>query len=65
MVCRRCHERGPGATVNQLVLGREPLTLEAIGQRIGLTRERIRQIESAALRKLRALFEARGMSPRR
>jgi RNA polymerase primary sigma factor len=43
----------------------EPLTLEAIGQRIGLTREQIRQIESAALRKLRALFEARGMSPRR
>ncbi len=41
----------------------EPLTLEAIGQRMGLTRERIRQIEAAALRKLKALFEAKGVGP--
>lgn len=40
-----------------------PLTLGAIGERMGLTRERIRQIEGAALRKLRALFEARGVGP--
>jgi RNA polymerase primary sigma factor len=33
--------------------GRETLTLEEIGQRLGLTRERIRQIEAQALRKLR------------
>jgi RNA polymerase sigma factor (sigma-70 family) len=38
-----------------------PMTLEAIGQRLGLTRERIRQIEGAALRKLRARLEARGV----
>jgi RNA polymerase primary sigma factor len=38
-----------------------PLTLEAIGQRLGLTRERIRQIEGAALRKLRARLQARGV----
>jgi RNA polymerase primary sigma factor len=37
-----------------------PMTLEAIGQRMGVTRERVRQIEAAALRKLRARFEARG-----
>ena len=33
----------------------DPLTLEEIGQRYGVTRERIRQIELAALRKLRRL----------
>lgn len=31
----------------------EPKTLESIGQRYGVTRERIRQIEASALRKLR------------
>jgi len=31
----------------------EPMTLKQIGQRIGLTRERVRQIEHEALRKLR------------
>jgi RNA polymerase primary sigma factor len=30
-----------------------PQTLEQIGQRFGVTRERIRQIEAKALRKLR------------
>jgi len=35
-------------------IGREhPLTLEEIGQRFGLTRERVRQIKEKALRKLR------------
>jgi RNA polymerase primary sigma factor len=38
-----------------------PETLEAIGQRLGLSRERIRQIEAAGLRKLRALLAARGV----
>ena len=33
--------------------GEEPLTLEQIGQRFGLTRERIRQLEAKALSKLR------------
>ena len=32
---------------------REPLTLEEVGQRFNITRERIRQIEAKALRKLR------------
>ena len=41
--------------------GDEPETLEAIGQRLGLTRERVRQIEAAGLRKLRALLAARGV----
>jgi RNA polymerase nonessential primary-like sigma factor len=38
-------------------------TLEAIGRDIGLTRERVRQIEAAGLRKLRALLAARGVDP--
>jgi RNA polymerase primary sigma factor len=33
----------------------EPKTLESIGQRYGVTRERIRQIEASALRKLRKM----------
>ena len=41
--------------------GDEPETLEAIGQRMGYSRERIRQIEASGLRKLRALLNARGI----
>lgn len=37
--------------------GREPMTLDQIGDRLGLTRERIRQLKEAALHRLR-------MSPR-
>jgi RNA polymerase nonessential primary-like sigma factor len=43
--------------------GHEPATLEAIGRQLGLTRERVRQIEVAACRKLRALLRARGVEP--
>lgn len=42
--------------------GGDPMTLEAIGQRLGLTRERIRQVEMAGLRKLKTLLEERGVS---
>ncbi len=40
-----------------------PETLETIGGRLGVSRERVRQIEGAALRKLRALLRARGVDP--
>jgi len=39
--------------------GRTEKTLEEIGQKFGVTRERIRQLESAALLKLRKLVERR------
>jgi len=41
--------------------GEPPETLEAIGRRLNLTRERVRQIEMAGLRKLRGLLKARGI----
>ena len=39
--------------------GQEPWTLEEIGQKFGLTRERIRQIEAASLTKLRSIITKR------
>ncbi len=39
----------------------DPWTLEAIGEHMGVTRERIRQIQVAALKKLRNLPEAQNM----
>ncbi|HEU5193270.1 MAG TPA: sigma-70 family RNA polymerase sigma factor, partial [Methylomirabilota bacterium] len=41
--------------------GDEPQTLEVIGQEMKLSRERVRQIETAGLRKLRGLLGARGL----
>jgi len=40
--------------------GEEPMTLEAIGNRLGLTRELVRQIEASALGRLRGLLGVRG-----
>ena len=48
--------------VDRFGLGSEaPKTLEAIGQRMGVTRERVRQIEASALQKLRRRLQARGI----
>lgn len=77
VLTRLFHERADLATVlddlaanERTVLRRRfglegdaPETLEAIGKRLGLTRERVRQIEAAGLRKLRALLGARGVDP--
>ena len=54
--------RSPTASAQVLVLrygldDDEPKTLEEIGRRLGLTRERVRQIEVEALRRLASLRE--------
>jgi len=41
--------------------GEEPLTLEQIGQRLGLSRERVRQLEVAALRRMRERCDTAGL----
>ncbi|MBE0596925.1 MAG: sigma-70 family RNA polymerase sigma factor [Desulfuromonadales bacterium] len=43
---------------------REPQTLDTIGQKFGVTRERIRQIEAKSLEKLRVIMEERDPSLR-
>ena len=42
--------------------GYESSTLEEVGREIGLTRERVRQIQVEALRRLRTLMETQGLS---
>lgn len=42
--------------------GYEPSTLEEVGREIGLTRERVRQIQVDALKSLRGMFESNGLS---
>lgn len=44
--------------------GEEPMTLKEIGTRIGLTRERVRQIEHEALSKLRSAMNADEPTPK-
>jgi len=45
-------------------IGREkPMTLEQIGTKFGLTRERVRQIKEKAIRRLRHSSRARALSP--
>ena len=41
--------------------GQESLTLEQVGEAFGVTRERIRQIETSSLKKLKALPEAQSL----
>jgi RNA polymerase nonessential primary-like sigma factor len=42
--------------------GQEAATLEEVGSAIGVTRERVRQIQAEALRRLRQLLEKEGLS---
>jgi RNA polymerase nonessential primary-like sigma factor len=44
------------------LLGYEPSTLEDVGIEIGLTRERVRQIQVEALRKLKELLSTQGLN---
>ena len=42
--------------------GYEPQTLENVGVEIGLTRERVRQIQIESLKKLKSLIEKEGLN---
>ena len=44
------------------LLGYEPATLESVGKEIGLTRERVRQIQVEALLKLRDILSQQGLN---
>ncbi|MBQ4831955.1 RNA polymerase sigma factor RpoS [Pseudoalteromonas sp. MMG010] len=44
------------------LLGYEPSTLEDVGREIGLTRERVRQIQVEALRRLKDILKQEGLS---
>ncbi|MFN3234058.1 MAG: RNA polymerase sigma factor RpoS [Gammaproteobacteria bacterium] len=44
------------------LMGQERQTLEAVGKAVGLTRERVRQIQLTALKELRQILEERGVS---
>jgi RNA polymerase nonessential primary-like sigma factor len=43
------------------LFGNEEATLEEVGQKVGLTRERVRQIQVEALKQLRQVLEAQGV----
>jgi RNA polymerase sigma-32 factor len=49
--------------VSERMLSEEATTLEVLGQRLGVSKERVRQIESAALTKLRQALLARVPDP--
>lgn len=42
--------------IENRILKEEPLTLQEVGEKLGITRERVRQIESSALAKLKKLI---------
>jgi RNA polymerase primary sigma factor len=46
------------------IRGHEPLTLEEVGRAFGVTRERVRQIETSTLKKLKLLPEAQRLRER-
>ncbi len=44
------------------LLGYEAATLEDVGREIGLTRERVRQIQVEGLRRLREILQTQGLN---
>ncbi len=42
--------------------GHDPMTLEDVGEAIGLTRERVRQMQIEGLKKLRVVLESEGLT---
>ncbi len=48
--------------IENRILKDKPLTLEELGSKLNLSRERVRQIESVALQKIKHVLEKRGIS---
>jgi RNA polymerase sigma-32 factor len=48
--------------IENRILRDKPLTLEELGTKLNLSRERVRQIENAALKKIRGVLERMGVS---
>ena len=63
-VLRRCHDRlndREHFILRHRIMTDEPMTLEQIGDVYNVSRERIRQIEANALRKIKPFFEEAGL----
>jgi RNA polymerase sigma-32 factor len=48
--------------IENRILRDNPLTLEELGTKLSLSRERVRQIENAALKKIKHVLEKKGIS---
>lgn len=48
--------------IEKRILTDQPLTLEELGQKFNISRERVRQIESAALKKIKKVFKEEGIN---
>ncbi len=48
--------------IEKRILSETPLTLEELGTKFNISRERVRQIESAALKKIKHVLEEKGIS---
>jgi RNA polymerase sigma-32 factor len=48
--------------IKSRILSENPLTLEELGSELNISRERVRQIESSALQKIKNVLEKRGVT---
>ena len=48
--------------IENRILADKPLTLEELGEKYNISRERVRQIENAALKKMKTVLKEKGIS---